>query len=67
MAMNVSGVEESYLESFSLKNIYISCESSGRINFTRDWTFKNVTINSLNGDDMTSKQNINLVARKSDL
>lgn len=66
-AMNVSGIEESYLENFSFENIQIECKKAGHVSYTKDWIFKNVNIVSENGGDLIHKKNINLIANRSSL
>jgi hypothetical protein len=58
--MNVSGVEDSYIKNFSWTDINIECEEPGRIRYTKDWTFNNVTINSKESGKVKLENNINL-------
>ncbi len=46
-AINVKGVEESYINNFNLKNVKIKAETAGQISYSRNWTLDNVTIHTL--------------------
>jgi hypothetical protein len=65
--MNVAGVEDSYIENFSWTDINIECEEPGRIRYTKDCTFDNVTINSKKGGKVKLENNINLKKNDSKL
>lgn len=67
VAINVSGIKESYIENFTLENINISCNKPGRLSYTRNWTFNNVTITSKDGEKLIQKENIDFIANKSNL
>ena len=45
-AINVNGVEESYIDNFNLKNVKIKAETAGQISYSRNWTLDNVTIHT---------------------
>jgi len=59
--INVSGVENSYLENFNLESIDISCAIPGRISYTKDWTLNSVNISCESGRKISCSDNINLV------
>ena len=40
--INTEGLENSYLDDFSLKNVYIQAHKPGKIAFARNWTLENV-------------------------
>ena len=67
IAISAEGVEESYLENFTLKNIKISSEKPGNLAYTKNWNFDNVKIISQNGKKMTIKNSIGFINKNSKL
>lgn len=65
VAMNVAGIEDSYLENFTWENINITCTRPGKISFTKNWTFKNVSIYSENKEEISMTDNINFNSKDS--
>ena len=63
--LTVSGIEDSYLENFTLKNVNITCESTGQMKYTKRWQFENVTITSKDGKALVTEHNIDFKHRKS--
>ncbi len=46
-AINVNGVEESYIDNFNLSNVNIEANTAGQISYSRNWNLENVTIKTL--------------------
>lgn len=63
-SLTVSGIEESYLENFTLKNIDISCDVAGKMAFTKGWRFRNVNIVSKDGKSLMLEKNVDFKHRK---
>jgi len=67
MGINVAGIKESYLENFILQNIHIEAEKPGRVMYTKNWVFDNVTVLGENGEKMRIENNIDIDFKKSNL
>lgn len=63
-SLTVSGIEESYLENFTLKNIDITCNVAGKMAYTKGWRFRNVNIVSKDGKSLMLKKNVDFKHRK---
>ncbi|MBZ9630080.1 glycoside hydrolase family 28 protein [Salegentibacter sp. LM13S] len=46
-AINVNGLEESYIDNFYLNNVSIQAETAGHISYSRNWNLEDVTIKTL--------------------
>lgn len=66
-AMNVVGVQESYLENFSWENVQITCDKPGQMKFTKNWNFNRVDIISNSGQKLNAQNNIDFVNTNSKL
>ena len=43
-AINVNGLDSSYVENITLRNVHIQAETAGQINYSKDWHLQNVSI-----------------------
>ncbi|TDN95097.1 hypothetical protein DET49_103163 [Salegentibacter sp. 24] len=46
-AINVNGLEESYINNFFLNSVSIEAETAGQISYSRNWNLEDVTIKTL--------------------
>jgi polygalacturonase len=46
-AINVNGLEESYINNFFLNSVSIEAETAGQISYSRNWNLEDVTINTI--------------------
>lgn len=63
--LSVEGIEKSYLDNFTLKDIHITCDTAGEMKYTQGWRFKNVHIVSKDGGSLEMENNIHFKQRKS--
>lgn len=54
-AMNVNGLEGSFIENFTLKDVYIEAETAGQIAYSKNWNFEDVTIITEDDSEVTIK------------
>lgn len=64
-AMNVAGIEKSYIENFTLKDIEIECKNPGQIRYTKNWILDNVKIDCEQGMLPKLANNINFQDKSS--
>ena len=43
-AINVNGLENSYITNFNLKDVHIQAATAGQINYSKNWTLENVSL-----------------------
>ena len=67
MGINAEGIEASYLENFTFNNIQIEADDPGRVMFTKNWVFNNVSIVGKNGQKMKAENNIGIIYNESNL
>lgn len=60
-AFRVTGIEESYMENFTIENCKVNAARAGSIEYAKDWTLNNVTVNARDNKEVAIKnsQNIN--------
>lgn len=59
-AISVSGLKESIVENISLKNVNITSETAGNIDYSSNWILDNVTINALDQSSLKIKNSKNV-------
>lgn len=64
-SLSVAGIADSYLENFTLENINITCNSVGKITYTKGWRLNNVNITSKDGKSMEMSNNLTFKHSKS--
>ena len=55
-AINVNGLEESYIDNFYLNHVSIEAETAGQISYSRNWELENVTIKTLDTTKVKLKE-----------
>lgn len=55
-AINVNGLEESYIENFKLKDVHIEAETAGQIAYSRNWDLEDVTLKTGDGSRVELKE-----------
>ena len=43
-AINVNGLENSYITNFHLKDVHIQAATAGQINYSKNWNLENVSL-----------------------
>lgn len=59
-AINVNGLEESYIENFNLHNVKIQAETAGQISYSRNWNLDNVSIQTLDSSKVELNETVGI-------
>ena len=65
IAINASGIEDSYLENFNWEDVNISSEKPGKIAYTENWVLKNVKISSNDNEEIKLSDNLGFKSKDS--
>ncbi len=60
-AIEITGLEESKISNFYIKNCNIICKRPGYINHVSNWTFENVTIDPLSNESLSEVNAENII------
>lgn len=60
-AVEITGLKESNIRNFTIKNSTIECKRPGYIRFVSDWVFDNVKVNALSNEAVTEEDATNIV------
>ncbi|WP_035141069.1 glycoside hydrolase family 28 protein [Flavobacterium daejeonense] len=59
-AISVSGLKESIVENVHLKNVHITAQTAGSINFSQNWFLDDVSINALDNSTLKIENSTNV-------
>lgn len=59
-AINVNGLERSYIQGIHLQNVDIQAQEPGQISYSKNWTLDQVSIRALDGSDVILKESDNI-------
>lgn len=59
-AINVTGMPESTIENITLENVKIEAETAGKIEYSSNWTLKNVSIKTADGSKVSVENSTNV-------
>ena len=52
VAFNVAGMEDSYIKNINLKDVHIQAETAGKIIYSKNWEFHNVSLDIKDGTEL---------------